>query len=430
MGTNAFALIHPADLEGAQSAFARCLAGKTGWEGMRIRLACPDGSAPWVETSGVAHLDRRGEVVGFTATTRRLHPDEVREVERATCRQRAQRVLDSRGLTTVWQPIFSPAEGTIIGAEALSRLSPPLEAGPDRWFSDAAEVGLGLEMEMLAIEKALEAAPSIPDHLYLSLNASPATVASGQVLTAVGNSSIAAERIVIELTEHVSVEDYNGLIEPLDDLRSKGLRLAVDDAGAGFASFRHILRLSPELIKLDQSIVQGITSNPAQRALATALILFALDAGPMIVVAEGVETAADLSTIRALGFDGAQGYYLARPAEATQIDWASTRSPGGDPQVHGQADTGQRRQHPEQRAGQPAGHPRPEGAPDEGAQGQTARRRPDDATGEGEGRRRGDRGCTHQDVLEGVGPGDVAIDGDQQQGQGHHAGSRPEVTVV
>ena len=115
-------------------------------------------------------------------------------------------------------------------------------------------------------------------------------------------------RIVAELTEHTRVDDYRGLLDALAPLRRQGLRIAVDDAGAGYAGLRHVLRLEPDLIKLDLELIRDIHTDPAKRALVT----FAADTSA-ILVAEGIETADELATLRALGVPYGQGYHLARP---------------------------------------------------------------------------------------------------------------------
>jgi len=123
---------------------------------------------------------------------------------------------------------------------------------------------------------------------------------------------LAIDRVVLEITEHAHVEDYDRLPDALRPLRERGLRLAVDDAGAGYASLQHILYLQPDLIKLDMSLTRSIDLDPARRALACALIGFARETGSKII-AEGVETASELKTLASLGVEKAQGYFLARP---------------------------------------------------------------------------------------------------------------------
>lgn len=322
IGRSVFSFVHSDDLRRAESTFSECVTGRTGWRHVRLRGLRPDGTVLWLETSGVAHAGPEGHLIGFTATTRRLDANDAREAELSTVRERIERILDEQLLSTVWQPIYSLDHGRIVGVEALSRLTVDGVAyPPDRCFADAFSVGLGVELETLAVERALAAAPAFPDEVYVSVNLSPETVAAGR-LAALGRATpIPRRRLVLELTEHVSIENYDTVVAALGELREQGVRLAVDDAGAGFASFRHILRLKPDIIKLDQSITRGITDNPAQRALAAALVLFAMEVGSMTITAEGVETAADLSTVSTLGVDAAQGYHLCRPVAAERIDW-------------------------------------------------------------------------------------------------------------
>jgi EAL domain-containing protein (putative c-di-GMP-specific phosphodiesterase class I) len=146
--------------------------------------------------------------------------------------------------------------------------------------------------------------------MYLAINVSPETVLAGQLDDVLDD--VAVERIVLEITEHAAIASYEQLAAALDPLRARGLRVAVDDAGAGYASFRHILRVRPDLIKLDMALTREIDRDHARRALASALITFARETGTSIV-AEGVETFEELRTLRQLGVRVAQGYHLGRP---------------------------------------------------------------------------------------------------------------------
>ncbi|MGH9028106.1 MAG: EAL domain-containing protein, partial [Acidimicrobiales bacterium] len=130
---------------------------------------------------------------------------------------------------------------------------------------------------------------------------------------------ITAERIVLEVTEHSEIDDYACFGDSLSELRSNGVRLAVDDAGAGFASFRHILNIQPDIIKLDVALTRGIDADPARQALGSALLTFGLDAFNAGVVAEGIENERELATLRALGYPFGQGYHLGRPGPVPQI---------------------------------------------------------------------------------------------------------------
>jgi len=229
-------------------------------------------------------------------------------------RARIQRVLDAGGPSMVFQPIVSLNGGVVVGHEALARFpAGPGETSqpPNRWFDDAREVGLGIALELSAIRAALASLDRLPGGTYLSVNAGPDTVATEELAELLRTTS--AERIVLELTEHVGIEDYTALGTALARLAITGVRLAVDDAGAGFASLRHILTLKPDIMKLDIALVRGIDQDPARRALAGSLLSFGAEIGAH-VVAEGIETAAEQDVLRLLGVEYGQGYHLGRPA--------------------------------------------------------------------------------------------------------------------
>ena len=150
----------------------------------------------------------------------------------------------------------------------------------------------------------------------LSVNVSAAAVCDRRMAGIL--EGVPGHRIVLEITEHVRVADYERLHRALDRLRVNGFRVAVDDAGAGFAGLQHILRLRPDIIKLDLSLTQGIDVDPIRRALGLSLVGFARDIGAALI-AEGIETAAELDVLRGLGVRWGQGYYLARPGPIGQI---------------------------------------------------------------------------------------------------------------
>jgi len=221
-----------------------------------------------------------------------------------------KRVIEERQFAIVYQPIYRLESKQIAGFECLSRFSAEPSRSPEEWFTEAAEVGLGVELELAAVEMALSALPSLPADIYLAVNASFATIISPEFESVI--ESVPPGRLVLELTEHDSISEYEHLFRILEPLRQKGVRVAVDDAGAGYSSFRHILRIKPDLIKLDRSLVQGVDTDPGRRALAAALIGFAR-ATESHVVAEGIETASELIAVRLLGAENGQGYFLGRP---------------------------------------------------------------------------------------------------------------------
>ncbi|HEY2935003.1 MAG TPA: EAL domain-containing protein [Gaiellaceae bacterium] len=212
-------------------------------------------------------------------------------------------------LAMVFQPIFELDGGACLAFEALTRFPGEPGVPSGLWFARAAEVGVGVELELAAVRTALTHLDDLPEGVLLSLNVSPAAA------VAPGFEALiepAAERVIIELTEHERVEEYAPLEAVLTRLRERGATVAVDDVGAGFASLRHILSLAPDIVKLDLSLTREIETDPGCRALTSALVEFTDGIGAAIA-AEGIETEGELALLRDLGVDQGQGYLLGYP---------------------------------------------------------------------------------------------------------------------
>ena len=218
-------------------------------------------------------------------------------------------VLEARAFHTVLQPVYSLRDGRLMGAEALTRFDRSPSRAPDRWFAAADSLGLGVDLELAAIAAALEAGAGLPSRVALSVNASPATLADPRLIELLRTRRHTA--VTVEITEHAVVEDYPLLRDVVDRLRDLGVRIAVDDAGAGVASLHHIVQLAPDAIKLDSSLTQDMSGSSLRRSLATALVEFAYRTNALLVV-EGIETESDLAAWRALGAHGVQGNYTGR----------------------------------------------------------------------------------------------------------------------
>ena len=241
--------------------------------------------------------------------------------ERQGKRARIEAAIENCALDIAHQPAIRLDLPKIEFVEALARFrSDPYEP-PDHWFAMAAEVGLGLELELLAARLALDTLRDLPGDASLSVNVSPTTALSPQLIDLLLAAPL--DRLILEITEHEAVDCYGALLHALAPLRELGLRLAVDDTGAGYSSFNHILQMKPDMIKLDMSLSRGINRDPARRALASALISFAAEIGSQLV-AEGVETPAELRILGALGINIVQGHLVARPSpskEAIHPKW-------------------------------------------------------------------------------------------------------------
>jgi EAL domain-containing protein (putative c-di-GMP-specific phosphodiesterase class I) len=177
-------------------------------------------------------------------------------------------------------------------------------------------VGLLVELELAAIRAAFAAIPTLPAKTCLTVNASPVTVIGARFQKLM--RKIDGRRVVVEVTEHAPIADYARMNDAVQSIKDEGLRLAIDDAGAGFASLRHILRLDPDFIKLDRTLIHGIAKDRSKQALAVGLISFAEKIGATIV-AEGIETAAELKALAELGVQYGQGFYLARPVPLAKL---------------------------------------------------------------------------------------------------------------
>jgi len=229
---------------------------------------------------------------------------------------RIQRLIDGDGLGVALQPIVDLASGEIVGAEALARFTgADGETIPtEDCFLDAHALGLGTELELAAVRLALASHDRLPEGLYLALNASPTLLAGSELIGMLAGHD--RRPLVVELTEHHAVEDYFALGRSLDELRSHGIRVAIDDVGSGFSSFRHVTRVNPEILKLDRSLVCGIDDDPVRQSLAAAIVAFAADVGA-VVVSEGIESESELACLRELAVGLGQGFFLGRPSSGT-----------------------------------------------------------------------------------------------------------------
>ena len=168
---------------------------------------------------------------------------------------------------------------------------------------------------MATLQSAWAAAAALPEPAWVSLNVSPELITAGLPLRSMLRGK--RRKVVLEVTEHAAIDDYEALRAAVADL-GPGTELAVDDAGAGFSSLRHILELKPAYVKLDRWLVAGLESDEARRAMILGLRHFARSTG-CLLIAEGVETANELAALRTLEIRLGQGY-PARPTDASDGD--------------------------------------------------------------------------------------------------------------
>jgi EAL domain-containing protein (putative c-di-GMP-specific phosphodiesterase class I)/DNA-binding NarL/FixJ family response regulator len=240
--------------------------------------------------------------------------------------ERIERAIEGDVLQMVFQPIVELSNHRIIGFEALARFATDPRRPPDAWFAEASRVGLLTDLELVAVRRALNQLDHLPQGLSLSVNVSPGTLASGSLVDLLGG--VISERVVLEMTEQSPVERYDELNASLRPLREMGVRFAIDDVGAGYASLRHVVALTPDLMKVDRTLVTDINSDHMRRSLMGRLVSFAGEVG-VGVVAEGVETETQLETLREIGVPYAQGFHLGRPGPIPlQVSERPPVSPG------------------------------------------------------------------------------------------------------
>lgn len=220
-------------------------------------------------------------------------------------------VLAGGGPAVALQPIVDLRTDRVAGFEALARFPADVGWTPDRWFEEAHAVAQGVELEASAVAAALRTLDRLPDDATLSINVSPEALCASTAIPALLADG-PGPRLIVELTEHQRVTRSEVLSERLAAIRATGARIAVDDAGSGYAGLEHILHLRPEVLKLDRVLVQGVAHHTGRRAMCEAMVQFTRRTGSSLV-AEGVETEADLEVLHRLGVDFAQGYLLGRP---------------------------------------------------------------------------------------------------------------------
>ncbi len=262
---------------------------------------------PAVARHLIDDLPAAGEVAA-TATAL-LGPALLARREAASARSLIEAIIAERAFMPVFQGITTISDREVVAYEALTRFTDGVR--PDHHFANAIAVGLGVELELVTLEAAVRAAERIPYDLWLTLNVSPLAVEAGGRLSRI--LRLSHHPLVLELTEHAAVADYGRLRAALKELRVP-FRIAVDDAGAGYASMTHVVELEPSLVKLDISLVRGIDSDPVRQALIAGMLFFSEETDCRLV-AEGIETEAELATLAKIGVPLGQGYLLGRPGE-------------------------------------------------------------------------------------------------------------------
>ena len=224
-------------------------------------------------------------------------------------REQIERIIERQAVELAYQPLADLATLRVVAVEALPRFRTRPMRSPESWLVEAAKHGWLIDLELVALNAALGEVGMLPTDAFLAVPISPETALSDRFRDLVRGAD--QSRIALELNEYSA--DHDELpIGALDELRADGVRVAVHHAGSGPRSLRHIVRLAPDLIKVDMSMLREMSADPTSHEPVSSFIGFAFDIGAM-VVADGVETEQEIETLRRLGIDHAQGNYLARP---------------------------------------------------------------------------------------------------------------------
>jgi PAS domain S-box-containing protein len=323
LGRSMFDFMDEADVPRARSILAASVQERTGWDDVELAWRHADGHKVVMVGNAVPVLGLNGSVAGFrgsraVVSSERLTPalvDAARHI---------QRIIDSEAVTVALQPVIDLTSHEWFAAEALARFDDG--SSPATMFPMAEEIGRAADLELLTLGRALDALSVLPQGVALSVNASPVCILDPRFSDVMRSHRHELSRVILEITEHSAVASYPEVEAVLAPLRRSGLRLAVDDTGAGYASFHHILNLRPDIIKIDRSLITDIDQDLARRSFITAIMLLALDLGAA-VTAEGIERLEELDTLTTLGVDHAQGYLICRPSTDTHEweQWQHTR---------------------------------------------------------------------------------------------------------
>jgi EAL domain-containing protein (putative c-di-GMP-specific phosphodiesterase class I) len=256
--------------------------------------------------------DRLATLTEFSVMSAAVLGPTLNEIgQRDSSRAEFAAIIEQKAFRPVFQPIVELATGRHVGFEALARFDDGTR--PDLVFLAADKVGMMLPLEIAVLREQVAQAHDLPQGSFVSLNVSPALAMGSTPLLDI---LAGADRpVVLEVTEHVEIDDYSKLMEALDKVRPYA-NLAVDDAGAGYAGLHHILELRPQFVKLDISLVRNIDADPARQAMVTGMTFFSESVGCELI-AEGIETENERTALRLLKIKYGQGYLLARPAPAS-----------------------------------------------------------------------------------------------------------------
>lgn len=209
------------------------------------------------------------------------------------------------------QPIVNINNESVCGHELLLRIKGDDSQSPQLFLTEIDMLGLSTALNISLFSQVLDILKAVPSNQFLTWNLAPSVILDHEFFQCFYGQDLS--QLVIEITEHAVIKNYVSLNDRLNILRQSGAKVAIDDAGAGYASLRHILQLKPDFIKLDHSLIHNIHREPELQALAESLVSFAEKSNAKLI-AEGVEVEEEHQALQLLSFELGQGFYFARPA--------------------------------------------------------------------------------------------------------------------
>lgn len=255
-----------------------------------------------------------------------FNSDDENQIERRSLVEQALRAANlEEEISVVFQPIVDATSGMALGFEALARWDSPVlgTVSPAEFIPIAEQSGQVNSLSPIILFKALAVAATWPSHLRLSFNLSVFDMSSTEclqrIISLIGNSSISANRIDLEITETAMVADFAAILTGVEMLKQTGVSISLDDFGTGYSSLRQVHQLPLDNIKIDRSFVSGIDWNESSQKIVRSLVSLCADL-KLTCMVEGVETAAEFQTVQRLGCQHIQGYYFAHPMSPAQVD--------------------------------------------------------------------------------------------------------------
>jgi len=235
----------------------------------------------------------------------------------ARARTRLRDILVKRSLFLEFQPVVDMGTSGVFGYEALVR--GPANLGmrsPESLFRLARTAHLSGELLRACVDQTYLSLGGLPSSSNLFMNITPALLYDPQFTRTVSGDSgaeLPPTRVVVELAEWAAVRNFELVSEQFEHIRRLGVRLAIDDMGAGHSSLKHLIDLKPDFLKLDMSLIRDVDKDATKRAVIAGLMTFCRNTGA-VLVAEGVEQAGERDALAELGVQLAQGFWFARPA--------------------------------------------------------------------------------------------------------------------